>query len=480
MADEYRRLRCWWWVVLATLLGGSLAARAQARPDTASCVLRGGQLRNLGGTMLSHSRQLVLVSVQPPSHNQTLVEQQWRDEQLRLRRTTQLRLSGKLELAAVQSTAHYVLLQLLSRDSLVLATVDTLGRLVAQVRQPLAVRRGLFGASDLELKKADNFLTIEQQRETSCRLVCRAPNLALRWEKTFGPTPEANLLTAAADSTHLWVILMADYDKRHPSSTAVCLDLATGRELTRVELTNEKARRVPSVAEMGPGHSLLVAGHAFDGEAAVRRRTGDLFFQRLSPSGQVLSDYLTDFEQAPALHGAAAEHVQWQLLWPTGQNRVRLVGETYTSTSAGSSIAAGAFTMGLAGQATLRPQEVVSLELNPGGQVEQLRVVPLPLDKSSFTVPNFRQARILARMALEAGTFRTRGLAYDSTTLVLSSPQQIQTLNLRTSRLQLVRPAPEKGTADVLYVGKDYLLLGEVRNSKNSMRILRVPLPTAN
>jgi len=47
---------------------------------------------------------------------------------------------------------------------------------------------------------------------------------------------------------------MTDYQSRHPVSTAVCLDLATGQELGRVALTNEQARRVPSAVAMGPGH----------------------------------------------------------------------------------------------------------------------------------------------------------------------------------------------------------------------------------
>lgn len=469
--------------LLASLLVSGLAAhtaQAQAsRADTASFTLSGAKLEDLGGALVGQPHQLVLLNVTQPGHGRTLVQQYWRDEHLRARRLASFSLPGKLDLALAQGAAHHLLLQLLSRDTLVLASVDTLGRLVAQVRQPLAMRRGQFEAADLSLPNADVFVTAEQQKDSRCRLVCRAPDLSVRWEKTFGPTPNATLTASAADATHLWVVLMTDYQSRHPISTAVCLDLATGQELGRVALTNEQARRVPSAVEMGPGHSLLVAGHAFDGDAAVLRRSGDLFFQRLSPTGQVLADHLTDFEHEPTLHGAEAERVQWQLIWPVAQGQVQLVGETYTSTSAGGGLLTGAVTMGIKDQAVLRPKDVVSVRLGSAGQVEQLRIVSLPLDKGSFSLPYYTQGRIIANMATAAGTFRTRGLTADSTQLVLQSPQQTQTLDLRTGQLRPLRPAPDKGAADVLYVGRDFVIIGEARPSKRTLRLLRVPVPTA-
>ena len=461
------------------LVSGVVVYIAQAqggRADTASFTLSSAKLENLGGALVGQPHRLVLLNVTQPGRGRTLVQQHWRDEHLRARRLASFTLPGKLDLALAQGAAHHLLLQLLSRDTLVLASVDTLGHLVAQVRQPLAMRRGQFEAHDLSLPEADVFVTAEQQKDSRCRLVCRAPDL--RWEKTFGPTPNATLTASAADATHLWLVLMTDYQSRHPVSTAVCLDLATGQELGRVALTNEQARRVPSAVAMGPGHSLLVAGHTFAGEAAVLRRSGDLFFQRLSPTGQVLADHLTNFEREPTLHGAEAERVQWQLLWPGAQGQVQLIGETYSSTSAGGGILAASVTMGIAGQTVLRPKDVVSVRLGTAGEVAQLRIVPLPLDKGSFSWPYYAQGRVMANMATAAGAFRTRGLAADSTLLVLQSPQQTQTLDLRTGQLQLVRPAPGKGAADVMYVGNDFVIIGEARPSKRTLRLLRVPLPT--
>lgn len=470
-------------LLLASMLANGLlatTARAQAsRADTASFTLTSAKLENMGGALVGHPNQLVLLNVTQPGRGRTLVQQYWRDEHLRARRLASFTLPGKLDLALAQGAAHHLLLQLLSRDTLVLASIDTLGQLVAQVRQPLAMRRGQFEASDLSLPEADVFVTAEQQKDSRCHLVCRSPDLSVRWEKTFGPTPNATLTASAADATHLWLVLMTDYQSRHPLSTAVCLDLATGQELGRVILTNEQARRVPSAVAMGPGHSLLVAGHAFAGEAAVLRRSGDLFFQRLSPTGQVLADHLTNFEREPTLHGAEAERVQWQLIWPAAQGQVQLIGETYSSTSAGGGILAASVTMGIAGQTVLRPKDVVSVRLGPAGDVAQLRIVPLPRDKGSFSWPYYAQGRVMANMATAAGTFRTRGLAADSTLLVLQSPQQTQVLDLHTGQLHPVRPAPDKGAADVMYVGNDFVIIGEARPSKRTLRLLRVPLPTS-
>jgi len=187
-----------------------------------------------------------------------------------------------------------------------------------------------------------------------------------------------------------------------------------------------------------------VAGHALAGEAAVLRRSGDLFFQRLSPTGQVLADHLTNFEREPTLPGAEAERVQWQLLWPGAQGQVQLIGETYSSTSAGGGILAASVTMGIAGQTVLRPKDVVSVRLGPAGEVAQLRIVPLPLDKDSFSWPYYAQGRVMANITTAAGAFRTRGLAADSTLLVLQSPSKLKPSTCAPTSCNWCAPPPTK------------------------------------
>ena len=154
---------------------------------------------------------------------------------------------------------------------------------------------------------------------------------------------------------------------------------------------------------------------------------------------------------------------------------MHLIGETYTSTSAGGGIlAAASVTISIAGQTVLRSKDIVSVRLGAAGQVEQLRIVRLPLDKGSFAY--YAQGRVMARMATEAGTLRVRGFMDDSTHLILRSPQQIQTLDLLSGQLSAVRPAPGKGQADVLYIGSDFVIVGEARPARHILRLVRVLL----
>ena len=135
--------------------------------------------------------------------------------------------------------------------------------------------------------------------------------------------------------------------------------------------------------------------------------------------------------------------------------------------------------MGVAGQTVLRPKDIVSVQLTSEGRVGQMRITPLPLDKGSFSWPYPSLGRVMAHMAAAAGTFRVRGLTADSATLVVRSPQHSQVLNLHTGQLQPVWPAPDKGEADVIYTGRDFLIIGEARPSRHVLRLLRVPLPTS-
>jgi hypothetical protein len=184
----------------------------------------------------------------------------------------------------------------------------------------------------------------------------------------------------------------------------------------------------------------------------------------------VLADHRTDVECEPTLQGAGAERIQWQLIWPVAQGQ--LIGETSSSTSAGGGIRHD----GYCGQTVRRPEDVVSVRLGVAGEVARLRIVPLPPDKGSFAWPYYAQGRVMANRATAAGTCRTRSLAADSTLLVRQSPQQTQMLDLRTGQLQRVRPAPDKGATDMMYVGNDFVIIGAARASKRTWRLRRVPL----
>jgi hypothetical protein len=54
--------------------------------------------------------------------------------------------------------------------------------------------------------------------------------------------------------------------------------------------------------------------------------------------------------------------------------------------------------------------------------------------------------------------------------------QEVQTLDLRSRQLHAVLPAPDKGLAEVLYIGEDFVIIAEARLAKHTLRLVRVPL----
>lgn len=83
-------------------------------------------------------------------------------------------------------------------------------------------------------------------------------------------------------------------------------------------------------------------------------------------------------------------------------------------------------------------------------------------------------------MAAQSQVFRYRGVgSRDNATVVLRSPQQVQTLNLATQQLISVRQKPAVGTVDVWHVGTDFMLLYQEDASKRTLEVERVPFERA-
>lgn len=459
----------------ALLLASQPRAQAQTVADTASYTLSKLNLANLGGALLPKTNQMLLVEAQHPHRDSTLVRQWWFDERLRLRRRAVLPLRGKnLRPTSVQAAGTHALLYLTGRDSLYLVVVDTAGRPVARAREALPRPRKQHTLLALDVPSLNGFLLVQQRLEGACLLTCRNPDLTVRWQKTLGP--EERLVSVAADSTHLWAIAVHNGISRHPTSTALCLDLATGAELSQTFLSAPQNRRLPAIAGMGPGHALLVAGYAYRGQGMNRHHSGDLFVQQLSPTGQVLADQQVPLRPVLKNLQAHARKVAWQLVQPAAPGGVQVVGETYTTSSAASCTLRTIFSAGLLGFDVLRPREVVSLRVSASGQPEQLLAVPLPTDRGAFVWPFYHPPVLLAQLATESFAFRSRGILPDSATLVLRSPQRVQTFDLRTGGLTLLRTAPAQGQTEVLHVGPTFVLLGEAR-LPGTLRLLRVGLP---
>ena len=434
----------------------------------------------VGGLAVPGAKRALLVYAERARRDSTVLRQYWLDEHMRLRNTQPLVLRGPYLLQAILRSQAHVLYQFRRRstDSLISVVADTLGHTVAvhRTRRPNAAARGPQYVS-LDLPNAPGFASTAPDERRRYRLEYRTPDMRLAWQITFGANTQ--LVASAADSSHLWVLSTANALTRHPKSQAVCLDLCTGKELSRTNIGPAASSWVPAVMEVGAGHELLLAGYAFQ-HAASRARTGDLFYLRLSPDGKPLAERRTALARTSELKAARGGKVHWALVQPEPDGDVRLVGETFQSSPYAACLLRSMFSIGILGYSVLRPRDLISLKLDPAGAVHDVHVVDLRKERSSFVWPFYLQGRILADVAAQYQAFRYRGVgAPDRSTLVLRSPQQVQTLNLATQKLTGVRQKPAVGVVDVWHVGSDFMSLYQEDAGKRTLEVERVPLGSA-
>jgi hypothetical protein len=431
----------------------------------------------VGGLAVPGARRALLFYAEKAHRDSTILRQYWLDEQMKLLHTRALVMRGPYLLQGLLRSRAHVLYQFRRRssDSLISVVADTLGRPVAvhRTRRPNPAARGPQYTS-LDLPNAPGFASTAPAEQRRYRLEYRTPDMRLAWETTFGAHTE--IVASAADSSHLWVVVTANYLSRHPSSQALCLDLRTGQELGRANIGPPTGAWVPAVIEVGAGHELLMAGYAFE-HAAKRTQTGDLFFLRLSPGGKPVAERRTALARTAELKAARGGKVHWALVQPEANGDVRLVGETFQSSAYGACLLRSMFSAGLLSYCVLRPRDIISLTLDPSGQVGNVRTIGLRRDHGSFVWPGYLQGRILADFAYQYGAFRYRGVGSSSkNTLVLRSPQQVQTLDLTTQQLTSVRQKPAVGGVDVWYVGTDFMLLYQEDAGRRTLEVERVAL----
>ncbi|RSK49512.1 hypothetical protein [Hymenobacter rigui] len=448
-------------VLLSTVLG--LAHATQAQQVTVDSI----KLARIGGLYLPASRRALMFSLQPENGNTTRLRHYVFDASLRRRARQDVYLPGRVTMVNAATSRHHLLYQFRRRgtDSLLTLVVDTTGRVVHKQAER---QRGLPWQ---ELRGAlaplsEGFLTEEPSRRHDKTLVrYLAPNLQQQWEHRFTSTQgKVAIEQAVLDSTHLWLVVSTNAQSRRATAKAYCLELATGRVLCRMPLDYNNERRVPAVGAMGPGHSLLLAGYTFTGNRPSRTSTGQLFYTRITPDSSRQFDRRIALSQEARMLSAQGRKVLWEALQPDAAGNVRLVGETYTSTSFGGhmaiAVATGIATLGIAylNTTTLRPRDVVTLKLMADGQVAEVRSLPLP-EAGSYTVGGYLQARRMAEAAARAGVFRLRGFTPDSNRIVLRSARRVLTYDLRTGQPVTVREVPANGYFDIWFAEAKQMLL---------------------
>ena len=281
------------------------------------------------------------------------------------------------------------------------------------------------------------------------RLHCLDLRQRERWQLTFTPRHgRTNLAGFSADGQYAWLVAADNFRSRRTEHTAYCLELATGKIVSSTLLDTEDERRIVCQGLVQPDHSVALVGRAYHRRRISRVKSGDLFVTRLAPDGTRLLDRSSPLGRiaTPSMLGARRAKTYWQSLVADPDGNLRLVGQTFTSTSWG-----GNFAIGLASRlltlnivqisfTTLRPHDIVSFQFNPGGDLLQARVLPIP-ERNSYTVGGYVPAQLMSELAAQAGIFPVRALTPDGQQAVLRTKSQLYLLDLNTQQQRLLRDA---------------------------------------
>ncbi|MFD2719674.1 hypothetical protein ACFST9_13180 [Hymenobacter monticola] len=342
----------------------------------------------------------------------------------------------------------------------------------------LASRQHITGrnrATPLNLPTADLLVKSAGSTRRQFTVQSLRPSLQPCWEQSFvAPRGAARLNAYAADSTHLWLLLTEHANSRRNNPVAVCLDLATGRQLSRTPLTTGSGLREVSTCTIGPNHSLSIVGHAFAGTRPKNSRMGELFLLRLQPDGRVLTDHQVAVDQLPARH-----KVIWRQVANSPNGGLRVIGETYTRTSFGGMVAfyavswAATFTYAAQQEVTLRPRDLLLLDFNSAGQLQQRQLVALPKG-GSFYKGRYLAARRLAREAAERGRFRYRATAPGNVTL-LRTKQGLLAVRANGQAAVPLRAQADHCVQDIVGTSGHQVLVTEFNKKKKQFSLLQVP-----
>ena len=382
---------------------------------------------------------------------------------------------------AVNNTAAYYRFRRRQNDSLVTMVIDTAGQVlsVRRVAQRTVQPRLQL---NLQLQSDSLFLVYEPSKKARhFRLHCLDLAQQERWQLTFTARKGHTTLDGfSADKSHAWFVVNDNVRSRRIESTAYCVDLKTGKILSSSLLDANGERRVAGTGLIGPDHSLLVVGRSYAHRRISRVQSGNLFATRLAPDGTRMLDHLNKLSADPGLLAARSAKTYWQTMVADPSGNVRLVGQTFTSTSLGGNIAigvaSGLLTLGAfrVSTTTLRPREVVIMQLNSKGELTQTRVAPLP-ERGSYTVGGYLPAQPMAELAARAGVFPVRAITPDGRAAIMRTKKHLMLLDLETQQQRVLRDSETLGSDDVWNVRPGSLMLYRVNSrSTHSLDVERV------
>lgn len=431
---------------------GTATAQAIVQPTTSFSLPPGLRPEQTSYMVWAEANRHLILYLDPQAgQQQTAFQITVLDTTLRVRHQDTLMLRGLCELlpGSPTSATRHVLYQFRQRlaggpDSTLNLVLDTAGTVVTKRSTPYHRIRP-HEVRSLQ-QPTDNFVLREQGATRKTFFIgAVAPDLRLRWKREIiSPQGAAGLTDHVADSSHLWLLVTENSRRRRNAAVAICLDLATGRELSRTPLLVPGTRgvREPSACNMAPvraNGAVVIAGHAFRGRRPKGSRMGDLFVTQLLPNGTRLADRQILEPR---------EKTRWQhvSLLPNGDTRV--VGESYSSTSLGANFAIGVLvriaTLGLLGisQTTLHPQDIVVATLDSSLAVRQWQRAELP-DGGGITLAGYWPARRIAQRAARERIFRLRAYADNNSGLLLRTSERAAYVGFRDMQITTLRDQPE-------------------------------------
>lgn len=374
------------------------------------------------------------------------------DSALHSRLTDSIRLSGWFDPLFEVPGAHHGLYRYrrVSTDSMLSVVADAQGR-VRTVKRQLHNSANSWDYLTLP-HPLDGFVVVNPDANESHVWVRHLrPDLTEAWVWNVAASGgQIRLDTYALDKQHLWLVLTDEAgDRDRATCSAICLDVVTGREISRLALDKprETHRFVTACAPDGAG-GLLVAGQAFDVRRPKPDQNGDLFVRHLLPDGTLQPEQRTSFTRA--VH----HHLQWHHVERLPNGGVRLIGETYSSTSrlvhhvtkfATLIASLGTFYFN---HTTLRPRGIVVADLSPTGTLAQSRSLDLP-DGAKFSLLGYYPARRIATLATQTGVMQWRGLSPDSSAFLLRSPRRVVRVGLADWSQQTLATAAHKNALEV-------------------------------
>ncbi|RZK61029.1 MAG: hypothetical protein EOO59_06065 [Hymenobacter sp.] len=389
------------------------------------------------------------------------------DSALRPRHQRDLKLGGRgvelLSYATNQRAALYEFRRY--NDSVVTAVIDTAGQVLSVRRE---ARRSHKPRVSVQLPVRSDSLFLVYEASSGFRrfrLHCLDLHQHERWQLTFAPRRgRTSLASFSADGQYAWVVAADNYYSRRVEHTAYCLELATGKIVSTTLLDNDGERRIACQTLVQPDHSLALVGRAYHSRRISRISSGDLFVTRLTPAGTRLLDRSSPLGSARNLGSSRRTKTYWQSLVADPAGNLRLVGQTFTSTSWGAN-----FAMAVASRlltlnilqisfTTLRPRDILSFQISPEGELLQARMLPIP-ERNSYTTVGYVQAQLMAELAAGAGVFPVRGLTPDGRQAILRTKKQLYLLDLDTQRQRLLRDANTLGSNEVWGVRTGRVLL---------------------